>query len=542
MELRLYKINADPRKLDKVSGLGLGDYYSTSGTLRYPTNITNPSIIISANAGEPNAQDILDGCNYAYIGGFDRYYFIENKSYPNQGLIELILREDVLQSFAGGIESLTCLVERNEFDFDAKIEDNLIPFKAVKEIDEYDLSGDVTLKTNNLTHNIVICTVDSHNLYYNQYIDNALHVYYPDYEQNERAISDNGIVDPYCFAAIQASKLLVFEDWKDAFKTLYSIMKLYDSKVGFIKSVNAYPFEVPHTDVDPTLTATEMEDRHALYLGNDWVNDAGPLFPSGNNQPVYLPYVNYRFSDPINIARFTLNNIAEDFTGRVPYTHVEIYIPYYGWIELNTQEIIKDAYYEIFYVVDYESGNANVFLTRKSTGSSIKPTILFTNEVQLAVKLPLDSTNFNETQARRNAVAMQTTLSVLSSMVSVGIGVATSNPVAVAGGLISAGTSVGNAVAQNAMIFDKCQATFGSSVMGLFGYQKARVKITRNVPCFPISDSSFAKRHGRPLHQFRNLATLSGMTICGDPLLDSIPCLDEEKKEIRDLLTTGVIL
>ena len=561
MNVTLYKYYGEKTRVDKSNHLTL--VATATGSFKADTSLLSPTLLLDLPAestqlltdedgneidevmvGEGEEGQVLN-FNYFYIEEFRRYYFVSSIVISSNRLLVVSGEVDVLYSFMDSILANQCYVERNEFTYDLKLEDNLVPFRTIKDIDEYELSGDVEFDTETIHHNLSISVIDTHAIYYNALIDNDMHVYYPDYEDNERNIDDGGIVDPKRFTALQETKVLVFPDWESAYKTFYSISLAYDSKISFIKSIMAFPFEIPHDDVpegSDEMTLMEKDDKFRLYLGNEPINNMGTFYPNGVSRPVYLPASKYRFSNPIVIARFSLNNIADDFTGKMPYTRVEIYIPYYGWTEINTQEIFRNAFYELFYIVDYESGNANVYLVRKATGDSISSTIIFTNTCQLGVKLPLDITNFNEIQARRNAIAQQTTISLVSSALSIGVGIATSNPLAVAGGAISAGSSIGSAISQNGMLFEKAQANFGSGVMGLFGYQKARLKITRLKPVVPLTSTSFAHQFGRPLKSVVTLSSLSGFTQIGKVHLENLDAMESEKAEIESLLLSGVIL
>lgn len=560
MTITLYRYISERNRVDK------SDYLiyvgSATGSFKADTSVLNPTLLLSLPAegmqlltdesgNEIDDVMVSDGgeneilnFNYLYIAEFRRYYYVTSIVVSSDRLLVVSCSVDPLYSFKDAILQNHGMVERNEFDYDLRLEDNIVPFRTIKDIDEYELNGDVAFDTLAENHNIVITTIDTHDLHYNALISNPLHIYYPDYLENERNIDDGGFVDPKRFTALQESKILVFPDWEQAYKTFYSISKAYDSKINFIKSMMAYPFEVPHDDVpgDEDIYAQEKEDRFRLYLGNEPINDLGSLHPNDIPKAVYLPASKYRFSNPLVIARFTLNGIADDFTGKTPYTRVELYVPYYGWIEINTQEIFPNAFYELFYIVDYESGNADFFLVRKAIAGNIKSTILYTNTCQLGVKIPLDITNFNEIQARRNAIAQQTALSLVSSAISIGVGVASSNPMAVVGGVISGGMAIGNAISQNGMLFEKAQANYGSGAMGLFGYQKARIKITRLLPVIPLDSTSFAHQFGRPLRQVRTLSTLKGFTQISKIHLEELDALDPEKEAIESSLLSGVLL
>ena len=117
----------------------------------------------------------------------------------------------------------------------------------------------------------------------------------------------------------------------------------------------------------------------------------------------------------------------------------------------------------------------------------------------------------------------------------------------IASGAMGAVKSTASFATTEMQIKDKANVSFNGDISMAFSPMVARVRITR----FTKSDdtatfySVHRKQNGSPLYKAYSLLSSlsgSGMTILSNPVLDTIPCLDEEKKEIRDLLTTGVIL
>ena len=547
VNVTLYVYAGDNRVLGKVATVSAVNQRTATGTFRLPMDTLYPVLVVEVDkSGTAQQQtmwrNVFNKCNYIYIAELNRYYYVDSVTVINNDLREFHLKVDVLQSYEADIRALTCFVERNENLYDNALEDSTIPLRAVKTVNEYDIdTGDVEFKTENLTHNTTISVIDTHNIYYNSQYQTDTHYYYPNYDKPETFIGSD--IDHKLFVAMQSSKILVFPDWETMYKTLYTIVKSYDSRISFIKSITAFPFEVPHNSIPANISATEKDDRFRLFLGDEGINSIGTLEPNGQAVDIYLPTSKYRFSDPLVIARFGFSNDSGTFIDKAPYRRVELFLPYYGWIELNTQEIYRDCTYEVAYTVDYESGKAQVFVYRKKrTQPSVQPTILFTNTCQLGTVISLDKTNFEENEAKRNAISQQTAISLISSAISVGVGVATSNPIGVVAGVMGGANAVTSAMAQSAQIFDKAQGNFGSPVSGLYSFQKVRVKITSMSQTVLLNSTSFAKEFGKPLKQMASLNTLTGMTVCGNPVLDSVKALDSEKREISDLMQRGIIL
>ena len=79
---------------------------SMTGTLRTPTSVLNPVIMIE-NATFPT-------WNYAYIDEFNRYYFVTNVVSINEKIWQIEMKVDVLMSFNAEIMTCNAYVARNE--------------------------------------------------------------------------------------------------------------------------------------------------------------------------------------------------------------------------------------------------------------------------------------------------------------------------------------------------------------------------------------------------------------------------------------------
>ena len=116
MDIFFYTSTAEPNSFPKV----LGSAIRYQGDLRDECDILNPVITIAGL--NPN-----NTFNYCYIPDFKRYYFITESSVVRTGLIEFILRVDVLQSWASQILNQYGFVSRNEYNYNSKLTDDIVP-------------------------------------------------------------------------------------------------------------------------------------------------------------------------------------------------------------------------------------------------------------------------------------------------------------------------------------------------------------------------------------------------------------------------------
>lgn len=113
-ELDLYKMTGERNIVDKTDVLTIVG--TLVGTLREASSIISPIITIE--------YDEVPNFNYVYIPNFNRYYYVTEITNIRNKLWNIALRVDVLMSFKEEIRSQSCIVARNEFDFNPLVEDN----------------------------------------------------------------------------------------------------------------------------------------------------------------------------------------------------------------------------------------------------------------------------------------------------------------------------------------------------------------------------------------------------------------------------------
>ena len=90
-----------------------------TGTLREESSIIDPVITIS------DIDNIVGSMNYAYIPEFNRYYFITNIESVRSNLWRISFHVDVLYTYRAQIKSNSAIIERNENQYDLKLNDGL---------------------------------------------------------------------------------------------------------------------------------------------------------------------------------------------------------------------------------------------------------------------------------------------------------------------------------------------------------------------------------------------------------------------------------
>ena len=94
--MTLYQCNCDRKKVYKANSLVPVQEITETFRLKEPTSVTHPSVIVSRETvGKKWAVS-----NYAYIPMFKRYYFIDNITALNGGLIQYDMTVDPLYTYA----------------------------------------------------------------------------------------------------------------------------------------------------------------------------------------------------------------------------------------------------------------------------------------------------------------------------------------------------------------------------------------------------------------------------------------------------------
>lgn len=202
-----------------------------------------------------------------------------------------------------------------------------------------------------------------------------------------------------------------------------------------------------------------------------------------------------------------------------PYTKVEIYLPYIGFRDLNTDEVM-DKTLHLIYNVDIVTGTcvANILVYN---------TVLYQFTGNCALSIPLTGRD-----AGKNFAAL---LSLVSAGAVVGAG-------AYSGTLDAAGAVKAVSATAQAVMGAKRNIQRSGSVSGAAGFmggQTPYLIITRPRQALPESQNSFT---GYPSFVTENLSDLTGFTTIESVHLEGIPGTSAEIAEIESLLSSGVIL
>lgn len=133
MTIILYTTVSEKNAVNK----SLTEVVTLTGTLRESSSIINPVIMISANA-------TITGANYAYIPDFGRYYFITGIESVRNGLWRFYMRVDVLFTYRAQIKANSAIIQRNEINYDLKLNDGLFKVQQNPRIAQFSFPAGFT--------------------------------------------------------------------------------------------------------------------------------------------------------------------------------------------------------------------------------------------------------------------------------------------------------------------------------------------------------------------------------------------------------------
>lgn len=119
LSITYYNMTSDPIVANKT----LTSVGSANGTFRAGVDVLRPRFGVDAGS-------CPDNCNYVYIVGLGRYYYVTGRNKLTSGLEELQLYVDVRKSFLTELKACSGIVERNTNNYDMYLPDSMIPVSA----------------------------------------------------------------------------------------------------------------------------------------------------------------------------------------------------------------------------------------------------------------------------------------------------------------------------------------------------------------------------------------------------------------------------
>lgn len=250
----------------------------------------------------------------------------------------------------------------------------------------------------------------------------------------------------------------------------------------------------------------------------------------------------YGYSMPIfNLGSITIPEYFNSFLDYAPYTKIELYLPYIGFINLDVNEVMGKTI-NIEYVVDIFSGKCTAFISRGTSGNK---TIIM--EVDGTIGIDVQIGGGQGAEIARNMLKLG--IGATAGAISLGAGAVTAGMAKTAGtaGSIASisGASAGylanttiNAIQAGQTHISKGGAT--QSGVNFFAPQNCYLVITRPSPKYP---ADYNHTVGRPSGMYATLGDLTGYTVVDSIHVEGLDtATSDEITEVERLLKQGVIL
>ena len=282
---------------------------------------------------------------------------------------------------------------------------------------------------------------------------------------------------------------------------------LFNNPSDFINSIKCYP----------------------LYLGSFLTTSSNYIRLGKINTNILANNV-YTVRKGVNIANIKITPKYNNFMDYEPYTKVDLYVPYFSFISLPTNEVMNKTI-NLYLTIDFDTGIGTLYI-------QVDGRVITTATQKLGIDIPIGSSNYNEIVKDNIANAIKTTAGIVMLAVGGGVG-KTAGSILVAKGLSMAVTSGVDAVTGSTVRYTRGSLTGGSDMLS--SPTSVYAIITRPNPVPITSDYNHIK--GKPLGDIRVLSTLRGFTIIDQIHLQNMPnALDEEMNEIEALMKEGIEL
>ena len=283
---------------------------------------------------------------------------------------------------------------------------------------------------------------------------------------------------------------------------------------NFFTEMSSYVTKIIYFPVDTTKFANWLPTGTSIVMGNK-------SFSYSNNELQYMyTYVKY--------FEFSPSRQFNNFLDFAPYTKYHLYIPYFPLIDLDPQ-IIYGHTVECYLSLDFRNGKFKCYIYIDNTE------LIESKETNIGIEISVGKSN--EDDIRRNNVLQS--ISMLGSLITMGVGVATENPLAIGAGVGMVTKNVTTAIANNVSRLTGYNGGNGS-ITELSVDKNPKIIIER--PQNVISPSLSLK--GAPCRKNLALSGVSGYTEIGQINFNpnGADIYNDELNEIIDLLHAGVIL
>ena len=479
--------------------------------------------------------------NYVWIPSLNRYYFVDFVEIISADIKRLHLKEDVLMSWSTLIKEQSAFVTRYGNSANTNLADERRPLEDVMTIEYVNPTPTGTGTLVNTTFNTALGTTDFKFLISS--ISSGSFTY-----KNLPAPTETNL--PTLSGTNSTNSRVGFISESQLGYLIDAVLD-DDTIATFINSVILLPFNPSityasynsGTDTTAWIAGAPIQANDKVLCTDGKFHPVGSI-PSGyyaiQGAQSYLAGSPYFITADFTIPAHRSAGETLDYIEHDPYTTLEIYLAFVGWIKLNSNQVLGKRLIT-YYTLDYKTGMGTAFIYNVTDNQ-----LIYSCNCQFGIKLDLTTTNTTEITRQKQANELNMLLGLMTSALSIGVGVASENPVAVAGGILSAGKTIASFVNSNNMMFERAQTSFGTSegvLHSIIGSPILRYTYHKKVS---IDESTYQHIQGYPYKSYVDLDTLTDGYYCEvgeihfNPMNENI--FQDEISEIVGLLQNGIIL
>lgn len=554
--VKLYNSSAEKHRVNKNGYLN--NELILSGTLKENCDISHPVILVQ---GEITSAPSY---NYCQIANFLRYYFIDRIVIVRANLYEIHCTVDVLMSFKNYILNLTPFVTRWEGSTETLYPDKKLPVKSDIIYTRYDSSIDSPFSNGANAGFVAVVTFTGFPFSVKPSetppTNNQLPYYdlfYYNYDETDLIRHNNSMCANMHNTTLKFLLLSPFQDnaWGDDSVYLENFLGRVlqsENAANAIMSVRLYP--ITFTSLFTKITEREDADK-LVVLGDmsfpwgvkgtdngDRVTPTVQPFVLGDNfTDVYYGYMlTNSMETQYKVA--TIQIPAGDWTNYAGYSKYRIYLPFYGYADLNAYEILGSTL-EVWYQIDWDTGKAIIRVINTQLNR-----VIFTANCIVGQDIAISQTNAAEIEARRSQILDSFAGNVTASGITAIAGalmllVPGATPASIgmiAGGAAGMATTAANAVGSLDTLIPNTNIGILSNTALMCDLNKPFIiKESSNIQ-YP---TNYEELIGKPYNKIVQLSSILGYAEIGEVHLEGfLQSNSEELDMIEKQLKSGIIL
>lgn len=456
---------------------GTGETFSC--VLKSGSNIASPEIML--DLGTANSPE----WNYAYIQEFKRYYYVSDWTWVENRLWSASLSTDLLATFRDVIGSSELYVLRSSAESDGNIIDDYYPCKTT-------CTTSTVIGSSPWIH-----STDNDN------IDLSNGVFVVGYVTSQQP-NDSHMYGSVVYSAMKQEGLrsLVNALLGDL-KSLDSDFKTADASLALQKSLIDPLSYIKSCIWMPVLYDSIPGPQLSTLKIWDWSISAKHKIIS--NDPPYMQYV-----VTMNIIKHPLTSTRGNFLNTAPYTRINLNLPPFGNMELDTSLTANANQVQALITFDLITGQGRCRIMIDSVN---------TDETESQIGVPIQLSQVMKDYLGAGQAAFNGIMGTIASALTGNIG----------GAISSAGNGIANGI--------RAMQPRSSNISGngSFSHLRNRPRLYHQ---FMIPVDEDREHCGRPLCQIRRIDTLHGYLLIKDGDID-INGFTGEADTVRAYLESG---